>query len=280
MDENRYQFSGKEFNINFGLNWIDYGGRWRDPTIGGGFISVDPLADLIHNLPLNPYHYVANNPILNIDPTGEDWFKNSDGALIWRKVKGSEGDVLTDNDGIEWTNVGNELLLFNGDRIILLTQSENEDGELILNSSSYDAVSGRASDDGTFSYSDSRQAQKSEGPIPEGDYTINPQSIQNFEGLSLIQKIAASVGRGTWPGGTYAWGKNRVWINPSSVEVTDPETGDTITRTDMSIHGGVVPGSAGCVDCHKNAPDLFKKLEKSSASSILLRVKYPSVKKK
>ena len=277
--ENKYQYNGKELNEELDLNWNDYGARWYDPAIGR-WNAVDPLAELDHNYPFTPYHFVANNPISNIDLDGQDWYKNSDGQLMWRKTKGSEGDLLTDNDGVEWTNVGNELLLFNGDKITLFTQSENEDGELTLSSSSYDAVSGRPLGDGSFSYSDLRQAQKSEGPIPEGDYTVNPSEIQNFSDLSFAQKAAALVGRGQWPGGKRSWGENRAWINPSSVEVTDPETGETVIRTDMSIHGGSIPGSAGCIDCHKNSPALFNQLKKSKSSSILLRVKYPKSKKK
>ena len=70
-----YRYNGKELNEDLGL--YDYGARWHDPSIGR-WTTLDPLAELNHNLPLSPYNYVANNPISNIDPDGMDWFRNNE----------------------------------------------------------------------------------------------------------------------------------------------------------------------------------------------------------
>lgn len=40
------------------------------------FYSVDPKADVGHNIPLSPYCAMGNNPILNIDPDGQDFIKS------------------------------------------------------------------------------------------------------------------------------------------------------------------------------------------------------------
>ena len=60
----------------------DYGARHYDPSLGRWFV-VDPLADVEHSISINPYHYVANNPISNIDPNGMDWWNNKDGEQKW-----------------------------------------------------------------------------------------------------------------------------------------------------------------------------------------------------
>jgi RHS repeat-associated protein len=64
-DQNRYRYNGKELNEELGL--YDYGARWYDPAIAR-WTSIDPLADSYASL--SPYNYVANNPILLIDPNG------------------------------------------------------------------------------------------------------------------------------------------------------------------------------------------------------------------
>lgn len=140
---------------------------------------------------------------------------------------------------------------------------------------SYEAVSGRAQEDGSFSYSEDNQAKKGEGPIPDGLYKINPQKTQKFDDLDVANKIVSTLGiGGSFKGGTFAWGEERVWIYPKAITVFDPVTGKPVVRNNFSIHGGSIPGSAGCIDLHKNAPAFFKKLSRSKSSFIRLKVLY------
>jgi hypothetical protein len=47
---------------------------------------VDPLADVQHSISLSPYHFVANNPVNNIDPDGLDWYRNNEsGEVHWQE---------------------------------------------------------------------------------------------------------------------------------------------------------------------------------------------------
>ena len=66
--DNLYKYNGKELNGDFGLGWMDYGARWYDGSVGRWW-AVDPMAGEYVNI--SPYAYVANNPILAIDPDGQ-----------------------------------------------------------------------------------------------------------------------------------------------------------------------------------------------------------------
>lgn len=152
-------------------------------------------------------------------------------------------------------------LLFNGGFLILRVVAINQ----ILRFS-YKAVSGKPLDDGRFDYSIERQKVKNEGPIPEGEYYINPQEIQYAENRTVADKIYGAFGRGTMRGGEYSWGIGRIWILPSSVVI------DGITRNDFSIHGGREAGSAGCIDLVNNDDDFFAKIEKYRLNDTKVRL--------
>jgi RHS repeat-associated protein len=65
--ENAYQYTGKELNEDFSLNWSDYGARWYDASLGR-WNGVDQVAEKFSNW--SPYNYVYNNPLNTIDPDG------------------------------------------------------------------------------------------------------------------------------------------------------------------------------------------------------------------
>lgn len=142
------------------------------------------------------------------------------------------------------------------------------DGEILR--FSYRAVSGRPDKGGKFDYSKKRQATKGEGPIPEGEYYINPQEIQYTNDRTAIDKLFGLAGHGTFKWGKTAWGIGRVWIYPSKVTI------DGVVRNDFSIHGGSELGSAGCIDLTNNDVAFFADLIKyrGNITNISLTVRY------
>jgi RHS repeat-associated protein len=71
-----------------------------------GFISTDPH---YYNYPSSsPYAYCGNNPIMKTDPTGMDWFENSEtGEVYWVKYA-NQNDIQWVNDNLYggWTGGG------------------------------------------------------------------------------------------------------------------------------------------------------------------------------
>jgi RHS repeat-associated protein len=66
---NRYLYQGKEFLDDLSLNIYDFHARGYDPVIGRTW-QLDPHA---HKYPsMSPYSWVANNPLIYIDPDGRD----------------------------------------------------------------------------------------------------------------------------------------------------------------------------------------------------------------
>ena len=145
---------------------------------------------------------------------------------------------------------------------------------------SFPAVSGRPDPDGTFDLSAERQAERGVGPLPEGVYHIHLDGVQS---ISSRDQVLGLIGRGAWPGGTYSWGEQRVWIHPGathtdarSVEVPAPG-GGTVTRDGFSIHGGRAPGSAGCIDLTTRDDAFFGSLAETRTHTgiVPLIVNYP-----
>jgi RHS repeat-associated protein len=77
--QNRYMYNGKEFQPEFGLDWLDYGARFYDPALGR-FMTQDRFAEKY--MDLTPYQYAANNPINAIDVNGDSiWYTRNDNVI-------------------------------------------------------------------------------------------------------------------------------------------------------------------------------------------------------
>ncbi|EYF04447.1 tlde1 domain-containing protein [Chondromyces apiculatus] len=127
---------------------------------------------------------------------------------------------------------------------------------------SWSAVSGRPG------YQDkSHQGLADQGPIPEGAWIVRQSEYQSAVDRSLWEKTKNAIGRGNWPGGARSWGLHRVWLHPK------PGT-ETYGRSGFSIHGGSVPGSAGCIDL-TDQMEAFVRLFLACGRDLDLTVAYP-----
>lgn len=95
--------------------------------------SVDPNAENYYNV--SPYAYANNNPVLNTDPDGQDWYQAENGNAMWRRSTDKE---YTDANGTVYKNIGTQYISVNGTSITLFQQKTNDEGEMSLSSTTFD----------------------------------------------------------------------------------------------------------------------------------------------
>jgi RHS repeat-associated protein len=82
-----YMFNAKEYDEENGMYY--YEARYYSPPI---FISRDPLFE---KKPwINPYAYARNNPLILIDPTGEDEYEFDKKGNLVNRIANEEADIV------------------------------------------------------------------------------------------------------------------------------------------------------------------------------------------
>jgi len=120
---NKYQYNGKEFNDELGLNYLDYHARNYDPIIGR-FNSVDPHAE--NYTPLSPYVYCANSPIIYVDPDGRDFYYSTNGDYLGKDNKETQNVYVSKEGTYRKCDDGNYKMANTG-----LTQLKLGDGTAV-----------------------------------------------------------------------------------------------------------------------------------------------------
>lgn len=97
------------------------------------------------------------------------------------------------------------------------------------------------------------QNLENKGPIPEGNYDVRKDNHQEIGYWDTFLGLPGLLGvnAGKWPKAQFAWGTDRIWLKP------DQNT-NTHGRKNFSIHGGITPGSAGCIDLTWDNDDFMK----------------------
>jgi hypothetical protein len=88
------------------------------------------------------------------------------------------------------------------------------------------------------------------GPIPEGRYQFRATQMATFTGTEQAQLLPG--GHHTDPFGVSLhggdWGAGRVALAPIRIVPGPRGCGDTAARSGFFLHGGIMPGSSGCID--------------------------------
>lgn len=132
-------------------------------------------------------------------------------------------------------------MTFDGKKVVL----KDERGDIVCEC---EATSGRSGVSDT--------SVKDAGPIPEGEYTIKPEEVSPVSGF---RKLLRSL--------TGDWGSYRVPLHPSS-------STNMFDRSGVMMHGGQIPGSAGCIDVGSCESKIFPIIQQQK-DPIRVKVDYP-----
>ena len=188
-----YKYNGKELNAKKGLNWYDYGVRQYDAALGI-FTTVDPSSEKYY--PTSPYVYCGGDPINRIDPTGADWYKDSDGNYHWAE---RGGDIA---EG--WTWVGSSVSIeISKNRYV----NYYENGGIVANKpvNTFDLIASSPKLQNLFLGENSLLSEASKSRLFNGLVNRSLNSIGIPIGQALVNYGAAEFG-GVALGKIFGWG--------------------------------------------------------------------------
>ncbi len=120
----------------------------------------------------------------------------------------------------------------------------------------------------------SEQNLSFKGPLTEGTYSFSTNDIQPLTAFDVATSVLSPLSNallgtqafGKFPGAMFAWGTERVALNPDPLSSGD--------RGNFFIHGGVTVGSAGCIDLGPNEQAYFDAVRSLGGGSNTVTVSY------
>lgn len=114
------------------------------------------------------------------------------------------------------------------------------------------------------------------GPIPEGVYQFRATEMTTFSFLERYQMMLGGsytdpFGRSLHGGD---WGSGRVALRKISVLPGPRGCGNTATRLGFYLHGGIMPGSSGCIDIGNDGFDRLVSLLAGYRHPVRVTVRY------
>lgn len=114
------------------------------------------------------------------------------------------------------------------------------------------------------------------GPIPEGEYQFRVTDMTTF---SMPERYRMLLGGSyTDPFGRSLhggdWGTGRVALNKVRVFPGRRGCGNTAARSGFYLHGGIMPGSSGCIDIGNSGYQNLVNLLKGYSAPIIVTVRY------
>ncbi|WP_394748247.1 fibronectin type III domain-containing protein [Spongiimicrobium salis] len=153
----KYRYNGKEEQDELDLDWIDYGWRNYEASIGRWF-NIDPHSE--NYFTYSPFNYVMNMPLMATDPDGRDVF------ILFNREKGTL--EIRDND-----HYNKDLeTVFVSAKDYKLGGIRDKNGKLLKNQILVikGVFSGGEADSEGNTERDPDKPQQN--PIPEGDYDL------------------------------------------------------------------------------------------------------------
>ena len=181
-----YLYNGKEIDRMHGLNWYDYGARYYDGAIGR-WHGVDNKAE---NYPsFSPYIYVADNPVLFIDPDGNE-------IKVYREVgqNGSKSTLVIQVSGKIVNNSStiytSEQLQGYADRLVSSITSSFTGEGVNVNFRAQVNIS-VATDDNKVTSSDHTFVIQDQGKLPgsEGNNDVTGNAVKGDKVVNISQHI-------------------------------------------------------------------------------------------
>ena len=204
-EENRYRYNGKELNSDLGL--YDYGARWYDPAVAR-FTTTDPAAGAY--VSISPYAYVANNPLIYIDPTGayieegsqKEWEKQTGYVKERREKLQSKLDGLSERAASKgWSaeklarKVGNmsERVASLNSTISTFESIEHSSQGYSLSTSSNEVTGLSYGDDGMINIKFSTTANFVHETVHAGQFETGDIAFSGGNGTSLLQDVGDEI---------------------------------------------------------------------------------------